>query len=53
MGDWRRPQEAFARLERALALGDSGLIYLRNDPFLDPLRGNLRFVKLLNRLGFD
>ena len=53
LADWRRPQEAFARLERALALGDSGLIYLRNDPFLDPLRGNLRFVKLLNRLGFD
>src|SRR5688572_17781546 len=50
LADWRRPQEAFARLERALALGDSGLIYLRNDPFLDPLRGNLRFVKLLNRL---
>ncbi len=44
---------AIARLQQALAAGDSGLIYLRNDPFLDPLRGDPRFLQLLNRIGFD
>lgn len=53
LADWGRPDDALARLEGALALGDSGLIYARNDPFLDPLRGDPRFGKLLNRLGFD
>lgn len=53
LADWGRRDQALARLERALEVGDSGLIYTRNDPFLDPLRGDPRFKKLLNRLGFD
>jgi TolB-like protein/Flp pilus assembly protein TadD len=44
---------AIARLQRALAAGDSGLVYLRNDPLLDPLRDDPRFVDLLKRIGFD
>jgi tetratricopeptide (TPR) repeat protein len=52
LAQWGKGDEAIARLERALALGDSGLVYSRNDPFLDPLRTNPRFTKLLNRLGF-
>lgn len=52
LAQWGKGDEAVARLERALALGDSGLIYSRNDPFLDPLRADPRFKKLLNRIGF-
>lgn len=44
---------AFDRLARARQLGDSGLIYARNDPFLDPLRDDPRFDRLLDSLGFD
>jgi TolB-like protein/Flp pilus assembly protein TadD len=43
----------FDRLTRARQLGDSGLIYARNDPFLDPLRADARFDRLLESLGFD
>jgi TolB-like protein len=53
LADWGRAQEALDRLERALAVGDVGLIYTRNDPLLDPLRKDRRFQDLLERLGFD
>ncbi|MGQ0385016.1 MAG: TIR domain-containing protein [Gammaproteobacteria bacterium] len=53
LAQWGRPEAAVAALRRALALGDSGLIYARNDPFLDPLREDREFADLLNRLGFD
>jgi TolB-like protein/Flp pilus assembly protein TadD len=48
-----RTGEALGALERARQLGDSGLIYSRNDPFLDPLREEPRFAALLDGLGFD
>ena len=41
------------RLEDARRLGDSGLIYARNDPFLDPVRNAPRFKRLLQDIGFD
>lgn len=47
------PAAAFGALDRAHRLGDSGLIYSRNDPFLDPLRRDRRFDALLASLGFD
>ena len=53
LAEARAIDEAFDALERAHALRDSGLIYARNDPFLDPLRGDARFNVLLKRLGFD
>lgn len=46
-------EAAFECLARARQLGDSGLIYARNDPFLDPLREDARFDRLLESLGFD
>lgn len=47
------PNDALARLEAALAAGDSGMIFLRTDPFLEPLRTQPRFEALLARLGFE
>ena len=41
------------RLLKAHDMGDSGLIYARNDPFLDPLRKDARMTALLDGLGFD
>ena len=49
MGD---ADAALAALEKARALGDSGLIYARNDPFLDPLRDQPRMAVLLAGIGF-
>ena len=43
--------EALALLETAYAKRDPGMLWLRNDPLLDPLRGEARFQDLLLRLG--
>jgi TolB-like protein len=53
LAQWGDLKGAIAKLEQAYSIGDSGLIYLGNDPFLDPLRGEPQFAKLLNRIGFD
>jgi len=53
LAQWGRLPEALERLDRAFQAGDSGLIYARNDPFLDPLRNERRFAELLKTLGFD
>ncbi len=50
---WGEPDAAVARLQQARRIGDSGLIYLRNDPLLDPLRKDPRFRGLLASIGFD
>lgn len=44
--------QALDVLDRAYAAGDSGLTYLRNDPMLDSLRKEPRFVQLAARIGF-
>ena len=48
-GETRR---ALDMLERAFAVGDSGLVLARGDPMLKPLRGEARFKALLKRMGF-
>jgi TolB-like protein len=43
--------EAFAWLEKSFAARDKGLIYLKIDPPLDPLRSDPRFQDLVRRVG--
>jgi tetratricopeptide (TPR) repeat protein len=52
LAQWGQPDAAIERLQRALELRDSGLIYMRNDPLLDPLRDDPRLGLLLKRIGF-
>ncbi len=46
-------QGAMDALERGHEIGDAGLLFIRNDPYLEPLRSNPRFIRLLNQMGFD
>ena len=46
------PEKAFAALDRAYVTADSGLVYLLNDPFLNPLRDDPRYKKLSEQLKF-
>ena len=45
-------ERALAELNNALAARDPGLILLKTDPFLDPIRGDPRFAALVKRLNF-
>ena len=49
LGDRER---AFAEWDNAIAVKDSGLEYLKVDPFIDPIRGDPRYAALLRRLNF-
>jgi TolB-like protein len=44
--------EAFAELANAFATSDPGLINLKVDPFLDPIRGDPRYDVLVRKLNF-
>jgi hypothetical protein len=44
LAQWGERNGALSRLEQARRIGDSGLIYLRNDPLLDPLRDDPPFA---------
>ena len=50
---WHEREGAMSLLERARALGDSGLVFARTDPLLDPVRDLPQFAQLLSQLGFD
>jgi TolB-like protein/Tfp pilus assembly protein PilF len=49
LGDRNR---AFAALNRAYEIKDGGLLSLRVDPWLDPLRSDPRFTALVKKLDF-
>jgi TolB-like protein len=53
LAQWGERDAAMAKLQQARRIGDSGLIYARNDPKLDPLRNDARFKELLTSLGFE
>ncbi|MXP43094.1 TIR domain-containing protein [Allopontixanthobacter sediminis] len=53
LAQWGEGKRALDALQRAQEEGDAGLVYLRNDPFLDPLREEAQFKTLLAALGFD
>lgn len=53
LAQWGQAEAALERLLRARASVDSGLIYARNDPFLDPLRKDPRMAALLAGMGFE
>ena len=53
LAQWGRADDALARLWKARAVGDSGLIYLATDPLLDPIRRHPEFTRLLKELRLD
>ena len=53
LSQWGQIDAAIERLQQARAIGDSGLVYARNDPWLDPLRRDPRFAELLKSIGFE
>ncbi len=46
-------EQAIACLENAYAGHEAALLYLRVHPFLDAVRGDVRFASLLKRVGFE
>jgi TolB-like protein/tetratricopeptide (TPR) repeat protein len=52
LAQWNDAPRALATLARAQAARDAGLVYLRNDPLLDPIRNAPAFKQLLGSLGF-
>jgi hypothetical protein len=49
---WNDHRAALDWLDKAKRLGDPGLIKLRTDPLLDPLRKELRFQAIERELKF-
>jgi TolB-like protein/tetratricopeptide (TPR) repeat protein len=52
LAQWGRKDDALTQLEQAFALRDAGLVRLRNDPLLDPVRKDARFAKIEQTIGF-
>ncbi len=52
LSQWGKKSDALSALERAMEVGDSGLVFSRNDPLLDPLRKDPRFRAIQERIGF-
>ncbi len=52
LAQWGRTGDALDRLERARAVGDSGLTALATDPFMAPLTKEPRYRALVRTIGF-
>ncbi len=52
LAQWQDLEAALTMLNQAHGFGDSGLLYAQNDPFLDPLRRDVRFASFLKKIGF-
>lgn len=52
LAQWQRIEDALSQLEQAYALRDAGLVRLKYDPLLDPVRRSERFTKLEQAIGF-
>jgi len=52
MAQWGQPDRAIALLNKARAVGDSGLTAITTDPLLDPLAKDPRYRALARELGF-
>lgn len=48
---WGDKEAAIEALERAVGVGDQGVLWAKTDPLLIPLRGNPRFTALLKQIG--
>ncbi len=53
LATWGDGDAALARLVEARAIGDSGMVFARNDAALDSVRADPRFIRLLKDMGFD
>jgi TolB-like protein/tetratricopeptide (TPR) repeat protein len=51
LAQWGEANQAIAALQKARAVGDSGLIYLATDPMLDPIRGQPAFARFAHEIG--
>ena len=49
---WGDHDQAIAALKNAREANDAGLVQMRNDPLLDPIRKDAEFQRLLVDLGF-
>ena len=52
LAQWGDIDGSLAALNKARTARDAGIPYLLNDPFLDPLREDARFKRLLSDMGF-
>ena len=48
---WGEADRAIAALGQAFKSGDAGIVLMKSDPMMDPLRADPRFVRMIGQLG--
>jgi serine/threonine-protein kinase len=51
LAQWGDKEAAVEALERAVGVGDQGVLWAKTDPLLIPLRGNPRYTAVLKQIG--